>query len=105
MVLSAPGDPDRSAGAEGAVAQAIEELMSWAAGLTLDDIPEPVRRRAALVLCDDLAAMVAACAEPEVVALQEQLLATSGAAPGLPSSSHATRGRCSRPNHISLPTR
>lgn len=80
MVLSAPGDPDRPAGAEEAVARAIEELMSWAAGVTLDDIPEPVRHRAALVLCDDLAAMVAACAEPEVVALQEQLLATSGAA-------------------------
>ena len=74
MVLSAPEDGERS------VAQAIEELMAWAAGLTLDDIPEAVRRRAALVLCDDLAAMVAARDEPEVVALREHILASSGAA-------------------------
>jgi 2-methylcitrate dehydratase PrpD len=80
MVLSAPEDPDRPAGAEEVVARAIEELMAWAAGLTLDDIPEAVRRRAALVLCDDLAAMVAARDEPEVVALREQIQASSGAA-------------------------
>jgi 2-methylcitrate dehydratase PrpD len=41
-------------------------LLAWAAACTWRDIPDRVRRRARWVLADDLAAMAAAAAEPEV---------------------------------------
>ncbi len=67
-----------------------EALIAWAAGLELADIPEATMRRAALVLCDDLAAIIAAREEPEVARLQEQILAG-------PKSEEATVFRGGRP--------
>lgn len=63
-----------------ATTAATEELVAWAAGLELEDIPEATLRRAALVLCDDLGAIVAARGEPEVKQLQDQLLGNAGIA-------------------------
>jgi 2-methylcitrate dehydratase PrpD len=63
-----------------AIAAGLEQLCQWAAALRFDDIPEAVRASAALVLFDDIAAMVAARREPELVRLQDGLLTSSGAA-------------------------
>ena len=42
--------------------------------VTTGDIPEPIMRRAATVLCDDIAAIVAARDEPEVIKLQDRMV-------------------------------
>ena len=65
-------------GAE-AVARGLATLAEWSAALEWAAIPEPVRRRAALVLADDLAAIVAARDEPELVALQAGVARSAGA--------------------------
>ena len=62
------------------VAEAVGRLARWAAGLSWTDLPEDVRRRAALILLDDFAAMVAARAEPELVALRQGLARSAGPA-------------------------
>ena len=49
------------------VAKAVRELVDWSAGCTVADIPRPILARAAGVLADDLAAMIGARGEPEVV--------------------------------------
>jgi len=45
---------------------AFEALIAWAAAQQNRPLPEDVRRRAALILADDVGAMVAAAVEPEV---------------------------------------
>jgi 2-methylcitrate dehydratase PrpD len=62
------------------VADGVAALAGWAAGLAWADVPGPIRKRAALVLCDDLAAMVAARGEPELIAFQDGLARSSGPA-------------------------
>jgi 2-methylcitrate dehydratase PrpD len=62
------------------VAEAVGGLAPWAAGLSWPDLPDDVRRRAALILVDDFAAMVAARAEPELVALRKGLVRSAGPA-------------------------
>lgn len=52
----------------------VVELCRWAVGVRLEDIPEPVLRRAMLIVADDLAAMVAARDEPEVIRVREKML-------------------------------
>ncbi len=66
--------------AAGRIADGLAALTGWASGLGWDAIPEPVRRRATLVLADDLAAMVAARGEPELIALQDGLARSAGGA-------------------------
>jgi 2-methylcitrate dehydratase PrpD len=61
----------------GAFARNFSRLMQWAANANRGILPEPVRRRAALVLADDLAAIVLASNEPEVRTAIEQFAATS----------------------------
>jgi len=53
-------------------------LLDWATSVRPDDLPEPVLRRATLVLFDDIAAMVGAAAEPEFQRLLPRLDATGG---------------------------
>ena len=69
-----PGGPveERSGGA--AVADAVTALGRWAAGVDFASLPDAVWRRAALVVADDLAAVVAARDEPELRPLGDQLL-------------------------------
>ncbi|NKB58306.1 MAG: MmgE/PrpD family protein [Alphaproteobacteria bacterium] len=57
-----------------AVATGLEQLTEWATGISFDDIPPDVSASAALVLFDDIGAMVAARAEPELARLQDGLL-------------------------------
>ena len=69
MVLTSHADAD----ARALAADATRTLIAWAAGVQAQDIPDAVLRRAALVLSDNLAATVAAEAEPEVQAAQAKL--------------------------------
>ena len=61
-----------------ATAAALKQLVAFTGRIEWADIPEPVQRRAALVLSDDLAAMVAARDEPELRALQDGLAKSAG---------------------------
>ena len=69
MVLTSHADAD----ARALSADATRTLITWAAGVQPQDIPDAALRRAALVLSDNLAATVAAEAEPEVQAAQAKL--------------------------------
>lgn len=62
------------------VAGGLQRLCEWATGVTSDQIPDDVLASAALVLFDDIAAMVAARDEPELARLQEKLLSGSAEA-------------------------
>lgn len=53
------------------------ELIRWASESVAKPLPEAVRRRAAIVLCDDIGAMVAGSLEPQVARAQEGLARTS----------------------------
>jgi 2-methylcitrate dehydratase PrpD len=75
MVLSPTAVSGPEADPREAAAGEFRELSAWAASVKTSNLPERVRRRAALVLCDDVAAIVAARDEPEVSQLQAQLLA------------------------------
>ena len=54
-------------------------LCQWAAVVRLEHIPGDVLRKAMLMVCDDLSAVVAAREEPEVVKVHDRMLAGSGA--------------------------
>jgi 2-methylcitrate dehydratase PrpD len=55
----------------------VRELLQWAAAARQQPIPASVRRRAALILADDLGAMVAGSDEPTVVGARRVLAASS----------------------------
>jgi 2-methylcitrate dehydratase PrpD len=57
-----------------AAAEAFADLARWSAGVRFSDLPDDVRRRALLVLADDLAAMVAVRDDPQVAAVRGTLL-------------------------------
>jgi 2-methylcitrate dehydratase PrpD len=57
---------------------ALAQLVAFASNTEWTDLPELVQKRAALVLCDDLAAIVAARAEPEIVALHDGISKSAG---------------------------
>ena len=76
----APSGPvEERAGAADA-ADGVTMLGRWAAGVDFDSLPDAVWRRAALVVADDLAAVVAARDEPELRPLHDRLLSAGGAA-------------------------
>ena len=56
------------------------ELLDWAVSVRMEDVPDDARRRAVLVLFDDLAAMVGAAAEPEFQRVLPRLGAAGGPA-------------------------
>src|SRR6478672_2206040 len=53
------------------------KLIEWAAEAVSRPLPEPVRRRAAIILSDDIGAMVAGSLETQVARAREGLLRTS----------------------------
>ncbi|MFA4928036.1 MAG: MmgE/PrpD family protein [Patulibacter sp.] len=59
---------------------AVATLVRWAAGVRYADLPDDVRRRALLVLADDLGAMIAVRDDPQVIAVRDSLV-TAGQAP------------------------
>lgn len=52
----------------------VRELTDWAVAVGFEDIPSAVLTKAALVIADDLSAMIAARDEPEVKRAHDQLL-------------------------------
>lgn len=59
---------------------ALSTLVRWASRVRYDDLPDDVRRRALLVLADDLGAMIAVRDDPQVRAVRDSLV-TPGQAP------------------------
>ncbi len=59
-----------------AVAQHLQALCQWASTLELRDIPPYAQLKAALVLGDNIAAMLSAADEPEVRAYHQRLIAS-----------------------------
>src|SRR5437762_7607067 len=53
------------------------KLIEWAVDAAGKPLPEPVRRRAAIILSDDIGAMVAGSLETQVARAREGLLRTS----------------------------
>src|SRR5688572_7596734 len=62
------------------VERGIRDLVDWVVAVKLQDIPAPVLRKAVVVIADNVAAMIAARAEPEVAAVHQQLLNGRGRA-------------------------
>ena len=76
----APNGPVEERAGAALAADGIVALSRWAAEVDFASLPEAVWRRAALVVADNLAAVVAARDEPELRPLHDQLLSTGGAA-------------------------
>ena len=62
------------------IAEGLASLTRWSSTLRWSDIPPAIQRRAAVVLADDLAAIVAARDEPELIGLHDGMARSSGAA-------------------------
>jgi len=58
----------------------VRELARWAAAWDLHRLPTAIARRASLILADDLGAMLAGAAEPQVAQAREGFIRTTGAA-------------------------
>jgi len=59
--------------------QGVQTLIDWAVQQELSDIPTEVRQQTVMVIADDLAAMLSAENEPQVMASQAMLLASGSA--------------------------
>ncbi|MCX7324207.1 MAG: MmgE/PrpD family protein [Hyphomicrobiales bacterium] len=77
MVLS-PTMPEPEVEARGDAVSGLRRLVAWAVAARQRELPEHVRRRASLVLLDDLAAIVAASSEPQIADAQAILLRAGG---------------------------
>jgi len=69
-----PADPQLQA----RTADGLRELVAWACGPTAREVPQAARKKAALVLADNLAAIIAAQDEPEVQQVHRQLALEDG---------------------------
>ena len=90
MVLSAAAAEQAQ---RGRVAAGMRALVTWAATMPAEAIPEHVVRRAALVLADNIAALVAAQSEPEVERAQALFAARATIARGHDIQPHEGAGR------------
>src|SRR5215212_2243846 len=63
---------------EKATADGIRALIEWAADIGPEAIPQPILRKAVIVMADDIAAMIAARSEPQVQRVNEQLMREGG---------------------------
>ncbi len=55
--------------------EGLEKLCHWAVSCEWSDIPDPIKQRAIMLLCDDISAMLAGSLEPEVTKFRETALA------------------------------
>jgi 2-methylcitrate dehydratase PrpD len=55
--------------------EGLEKLCHWAVSCEWTEIPEPIKQRAVMLLCDDISAMLAGSLEPEVSKFRETALA------------------------------
>lgn len=76
--MDATNPDDTVPHAREATAQGVRSLVRWAASLDAKTILDATRRRSFLILCDDIAAIVAARHETEIVKLQDQMIASGG---------------------------
>jgi 2-methylcitrate dehydratase PrpD len=67
-------------GSPRATAEHTAALAEWAAGVAAADIPDAVYRQAAVVVCDDLAAIVSARTDPVLAKVCDRLLREGGKA-------------------------
>ncbi|MFT5174230.1 MAG: 2-methylcitrate dehydratase PrpD [Gammaproteobacteria bacterium] len=74
--------------------RALGELTHWACSVRFDELPAAVRERAAMVLVDDLSAMIAGFSDPECAALTDLMFRTGGA--GEASVFNGRNGRSDR---------
>ena len=58
----------------------LHTLTEWSGALASGDVPPAIRRRATLIVLDDLGAMIAARHEPELVALRTRIASAGGPA-------------------------
>lgn len=79
-MVTNPGTPTVNKSQREAVAVGLERICDWAVKARSAPLPDPVRRRAALVVSDDIAAMVVAASEPQVSAAQDRILSPGGKA-------------------------
>lgn len=70
----------KTAPARAASAANLEVLSRWASEARSTPLPEPVRRRAAIILADDIGAIVAGSLEPQVAMAREGFLRTASGA-------------------------
>jgi 2-methylcitrate dehydratase PrpD len=91
MVLN-PVMPEAHSGARAASAAGLSALCAWAVEARRAPLPEPVRRRAAMVLADDLAAIVVASGEPQVAKARAILLSPGGSAEATAFAAGRPRG-------------
>lgn len=79
--MNSDAKPSKNAAADrDGIGRAVGELAGWAASHALDAVPGTVLADAALVLFDDIAAMVAARDELELARLSTRLLQSAGSA-------------------------
>lgn len=75
MTDTSPATPSAGAAPTASSAgAALTTLVRWASGVRYADLPGDVRRRALLVLADDLAAMIAVRDDPQVIAVRDSLV-------------------------------
>ena len=105
-MVTNPGKPTVDRGHRDAVAAGLDRLCEWAVKARSAPLPDAVRRRAALVVSDDIAAMVVAASEPQVSAAQERILSPGGKAEATvfgASRKKAPRSLAAAANGLALP--
>jgi 2-methylcitrate dehydratase PrpD len=104
MVLS-PALPEANPEDRVASAAGLAALCAWAVAARARPLPEPVRRRAAMVLADDLSAIVVAAGEPQIAQARALLLACGGNAEATvlaPGALRATREQAAAANGLAV---
>lgn len=105
-MVTNPGKPAVDRSHRDAVAVGLERLCEWAVAARSAPLPDAVRRRAALVVSDDIAAMVVAASEPQVSAAQERILSSGGKAEATvfgSSRTKAPRSLAAAANGLAVP--
>ena len=105
-MVTNPGKPAVDQGHRDTVAAGLERLCEWAVAARSAPLPDGIRRRASLVVSDDIAAMVVAASEPQVSAAQERILSPGGNAEATvfgASRQKAPRSLAAAANGLALP--
>ncbi|WP_210492881.1 MmgE/PrpD family protein [Patulibacter sp. SYSU D01012] len=84
---SSTSSPATPADTPATAAAGFAALVRWATSVAYDDLPDDVRRRALLVLADDLGAMLAVRDDPQVSAVRDSLVL-----PGQPAEATVVAG-------------
>ena len=105
-MVTNPGKPAIDRSHRDAVAVGLDRLCEWAVAARSVPLSDAVRRRASLVVSDDIAAMVVAASEPQVSAAQERILSPGGTAEATvfgASRTKAPRSLAAAANGLAVP--